>query len=103
LLTMWYRARALDVRDGAVNRQAILLCLLLYAATVVLFRQPGWMAVGALVLAMLSEPCAVGGSVRSSSLPAGAKLPVRSGPHARPLRLEQGDGRLENTSQRMES
>lgn len=103
LLTMAYRSRQLDARDGVVNRQAILLYLLLYSATAVVFRQSGWMAVGALVLAMLSDPSSAGGSGGPSSLPAGAKLPARSGPHAHPRRLEQGYSRSANSPQRMKS
>jgi len=103
LLTMWHRAATLDLREGTVNRRAVLVSMLLYSATVVLFRQPGWMALGALVLAMLSEPPAAAVSSRPGSHPAGATLPGVSGPHARPIRLKQGSGRSANMPQGMES
>jgi len=56
LLTMWRRAFSLDHRHGSVNRRAILLCFCLISMYYVTFYQLLFVAAGALILAMLSEP-----------------------------------------------
>ena len=48
------KGRDLDAAEGTVHRMAILLSVLLFAVTAGIHRQPCWVGVGALVLAMLS-------------------------------------------------
>lgn len=50
------RAQRLDRRDGMVTRRAILLCFFLTAMNLVAFYDMFFVAAGALVLAMLSDP-----------------------------------------------
>jgi O-antigen ligase len=50
------QAQRLDRRDGTVNRRAILLCFGLLSMNLVTFYDPMFIAAGALILAMLSEP-----------------------------------------------
>ncbi len=57
LLAMWRRAFGLDRRHGSVNRRAVLLCFCLISMYYVTFYQLLFVAAGALILAMLSEPC----------------------------------------------
>ncbi len=54
------KARQLDLRDGSVNRLAVLLCFGLASMTYVTVFQMLFVAAGPLILAMLSEPEAVG-------------------------------------------
>lgn len=50
------RARRLDRLDGTSTRQAILICIGLWAAVACIHRHPSSLAIGSLMLAMLSDP-----------------------------------------------
>jgi len=65
----------LDAREGSFDRRAVLACVVLYSLTAVLYRQPGWMAPGALILALLSDPLPSAGLSHSQPQAAGSKLP----------------------------
>jgi O-antigen ligase len=56
LVAMFYRARELDTHDGSVARVAILLTVCLFSTTDVLYRDPCWIGVGALILSMFASP-----------------------------------------------
>ncbi|HYW79911.1 MAG TPA: O-antigen ligase family protein [Thermoguttaceae bacterium] len=56
LVAMWRRAFTLDHQHASVNRRAILLCFSLISMYYVTFYQLLFVAAGALILAMLSEP-----------------------------------------------
>ncbi len=53
------RARELDARDGTVNRQAILISVLLASMVGIIYSRFDWIGVAPLMLAMLSQPAAV--------------------------------------------
>jgi len=57
LVSLVLQARKLDARDGTANRQAILLYVLVLAmSNGAFFQRLFWLALGPLILAMLSEP-----------------------------------------------
>jgi O-antigen ligase len=67
LAGMFHAAWRLDRPDGMANRLAVLATVLVFAATVDLFRRPDWVATGSLVLAMLSHVSAINVVFRSAN------------------------------------
>jgi hypothetical protein len=89
LAGMAVKARQFDLRDGVVDRQALLLTVIIYAASAVLYRQTYWLAPASLVLAMLSEP--VGRVANPATAALGLATPVTGSVAAR-LRVVRGEG-----------
>jgi O-antigen ligase len=79
LISMVCKARQMDLRERGVDRQAILLTVLLFAGTAVLYRHNCWMAPAALILSMLSEirPARAKAAVRPSAMPRPVLLAAR--------------------------
>ena len=91
------RARRMDARDGTANRQAILLNIFLLAmSNGSFFQRVFWLAIGPLVLAMLSDPVGVIRVAASSpaALVARTKLETPNGPSPRAAVCEPHQGRL---------
>ncbi len=96
LAAVWHRTVQLDRRDGGVARVSLLATLSLLGMTGVMYQQVGWVALGSLVLAMLSDVPWFGTAWAATRATARAPLDL---PTVRPDRPSRGSATVPHSLQ----
>ncbi len=86
-LVVWgvRRARRLDVRDGSVDRLALLATMMVLCLTGSAYRHPGWLIPGAIALAMLDPACSAKAAVGRREAAAAERLETAPAALLRPI------------------